>query len=89
MNQPRKRGKKHALKQARKLEKNPEEIRNELKQDTNSSRVYVAPKDLFGEAVEELWEKWSRLENYPFFSRLEPQDLQKLVVWARQEISIK
>lgn len=91
--QPRKRGKKEALKQARKLEKTPEELWEEEQKKKEEDLMHYpgsdTTRDQVEEAVDELWEKMSREENYPFFSRMEPSDLHKLVTWARNEIFIK
>jgi hypothetical protein len=91
--QPRKRGKKEALKQARKLQKTPQELweAEQKEKELQNSRGPVSDRtpDRVEEAVDELWEKMSREENYPFFTRMEPSDLHKLVTWARNEIFIK
>jgi hypothetical protein len=85
--QPKRKGKKHALKQARKLKKNADEILEEkLKRDerTLDSRVKKVSNPV-EDAVDDLFRIWSDIENYPIFCYL---DYARLEAFVRQKVLI-
>jgi hypothetical protein len=83
--QRKRRGKKHALKQARKLQKTADEIleeklrRDERTLDLRVNKVSNPVKD----AVDDLFIKWSDIENYPIFCYL---DYTRLDAFVRQKV---
>ncbi|ANS04366.1 hypothetical protein [uncultured Mediterranean phage] len=81
-NQPRRKGKKHALKQARKLEKNADEILEEQRKNAPILDLRVVYDPVI-DAVDELFRKWNDIENYPIFCYL---DYTRLDAFVRQKV---
>tara|TARA_B110000977_G_C10835933_1_gene399992 strand:- start:89 stop:364 length:276 start_codon:yes stop_codon:yes gene_type:complete len=86
LNQTKKKGKRDALKHARKLEKTAAEIL-EIKLRNNERnldlRVHEPKSDPIVEAVDELFREWVDVENYPIFCYL---DYHRLETFVRRKI---
>lgn len=81
MNKPKKRGKRYALQQARKLEKTPEEILEEsLNQNNEHDYRYEIETNPLEDAVDELFFILNDSENYPLFCYLDRESLKKFIV---------
>lgn len=79
MNKPKKRGKRYALQQARKLEKTPEEILEESLNQNNEDDYEIETNPL-EDAADELFYILNDSENYPLFCYLDRESLKKFIV---------
>jgi len=81
MNKPKKRGKRYALQQARKLEKTPAEILEEsLNQNNEHDYHYEIETNPLDDAVDEIFYILNDSENYPLFCYLDRESLKKFIV---------
>ena len=81
MNKPKKRGKRYALQQARKLEKTPAEILEEsLNKPDDDEYRYEIETNPIDDAVDEIFYILNDSENYPLFCYLDRESLKKFIV---------
>jgi len=80
MNKPKKRGKRYALQQARKLEKTPEEILEESLNKPEDEYRYEIETNPIDDAVDEIFYILNDTENYPLFCYLDRESLKKFIV---------
>jgi hypothetical protein len=86
LNQAKKKGKRNALKHARKLEKTAEEIMEiKLRKDERNLdlRAHKTASDPITEAVADLFREWNDVENYPMFCYL---DYSRLDAFVKQKV---
>ena len=84
--QPRKKGRKARLKAARKLPTKKETLPQNDEEGSYTPTKATQPQE---EACDELWMRWSDAHNWPLFSKMEYEDLEKLVDWAMRESFLK